>query len=166
MSGAFPDSLKNEMKKLKNEYHLEAAEENSWYLFRVTTARFNDTTDREPFSFAFNNPYGKQALTLTLQAAKDTRCRNITIEMDKGKKVSFPVTISAQQILVYDGKGSAVLYDKSRNKIKTIPPSVNGFEIVPGAHTFTVDAELSGGSSPQLKIELKTVSDALRITGK
>ena len=172
MSGAFPDTLKKEMENLDHEYHLETAGENQWDLYRVTTALFSHApVERQPGEprftrFSFNNPYEEQPLTFTLQATKDTECKDITLEMDNNKTLTFPMTLKKGQILSYQGGDSAELLDKTRHRIKTIALEGGNYTISHGDHTFAVDAEFTGGAVPELQIELKTLSGPVRLTGK
>ncbi len=172
MSGAFPEALKKEMEDLSREYHLEPVSENKWKLSRVKTEIFRHKKQKrqpgEPLSssFTFENPYKKQPVTITIQVMNDTRCKNISVETDNYKKVIFPVELTENQILRYKGENSAVIYDKNRNKIRTISPEIKNMEISKGEHTFTVDGEFTGGESPEFKIEFKTTGNPVILTGK
>ena len=172
MSGAFPAELKKEMEDLSREYHLEPISDNKWKLSRVKTGIFRHKEQKkqpgEPLfsKFTFDNPYDSQPATITIQMINDTRCKNISVEMDNYKKVIFPVELSENRILRYSGNNTAVIYDKNWNKLRTISLNTNNMNIAKGEHTFTVDGDFSGGKSPEFKIEFKTMGDPVILTGK
>jgi len=172
MNGAFPDSLKKEMEDLDNEYHLEAAGTNSWNLYHVSTGIFYHTQKErqpgEPLStvFTFTNPYQSQHPTITIQAMDDTQCRDIRLETDNAKEISFPVELSNGQMLIYMGGNNAELRDRYRNFIKTIPVSTDELILPKGEHTFEMTAEFTGGKQPKIRMEIKVISEGIELEGK
>ena len=172
MNGAFPDMLKKEMENLDNEYHLKTTGENTWNLYRVNTGIFYHTQkEKQPgephfSSFTFSNPYQIQPLTITIQAMEDTECRNIKLEMDNYRTLIFPVKLSNGQILKYEGRESAILYDKYWNYIRTISIPAGATAISHGEHSFTTDTEFKGGEHPEIKLEVKVVSAGMILKGE
>ncbi len=172
MSGAFPDSLQKEMQNLDNEYHLETTGKSSWNLYRVTTETFHITQKEKHSSkpilssFTFNNPYKDQPLNITIRALNNTRCRNIKLEMGNNKILAFPVELSNGQIIQYKGGNSAVLYDKNRNYIKTFRVSTGQTVILHGEHTFKAAAKFTSGKQPEITVEVKVVSEGIKLTSK
>ena len=172
LSGAFTPELKKEMENLNNEYHLETAGNNRWNLYRLATTRFTfahkEKQPGEPaFStIRFNNPYHKQPVTVTIVAAQNTGCKNISLELDNYKKIVFPAQLSNGQILVYDGDKSFDIYDKNRNLITTGTLKTEGMVVDKGEHRFNVEALFTKGDNPELRIEIKTISEKTVLTAK
>lgn len=167
IGGAFPADLKKEMENTDNEYHLEAIGENTWNLYPLATKIFYHTQkERQPgeplfSSFAFNNPYGKQAVVITIQATEKTKCENVSVELDNYKKIVFPVVLSNKQIIRYEGGNTATLYDKNWNLLKTIKLNIEKLEIDKGEHSFAVDCKFLTGKEPKIKLEIKTKGEAI-----
>ncbi|WP_242202165.1 hypothetical protein [Aestuariivivens insulae] len=172
LTGAFPSALKKEMEDLNNEYHLEPVSENSWKLSPIGINIFNhEKKVRQPgeplySSFNFENKYKKQPLAFTVKLSEETSCRNLVIELDNYKKVTFPITLSNSQILRYSGDDKATLYDKNWNIIKTIDLDIESIEIAKGDHSLTVDCEFISGKKSNIKLEVKTIGDPMALTSK
>jgi len=172
MSGAFPKKLKKEMENIKNEYHLEVINDEEWKLYRVKTAIFRHSKkEKQPgepvFSkFDFTNPYDKQPLTITIQAPEDTKCRNISIEIGNYKTIVFPVELSNKQIIRYEGGNTATVFDKNRRKIKTITLKTEKTDIGKGETSIIINCDFISGKTPEIKVEVKTMGDAMILKGK
>jgi len=165
--GIFPSTLKKAMENLDNEYHLESVSEHSWKLFPIGIMIFNHTKKlRQPgeplySKFNFENKFNKQPLIFTIKLDEETICRNIEIELDNYKKVTFPITLSKGQMLRYEGSNQATLYDKNWNVIKTINLDIKSVEIEKGNHSLTVDGDYLSKEKSEIKIEIKTIGEPI-----
>jgi len=172
MGSAFPTDLKKEMENMDNEYHLEYIAENEWNLYPVKTEIFRHAKKvRQPgeplfSSFEYTNPYKNQDIVFTIQTLKETKCKNISVELDNYKKIVFPVTLSDNQIIRYDGGSTAILYDKSWNRIKMINLVIDKMEIGMGEHTLVLDCEFQNGKNSEIKLEVKTAGEAIHLKAK
>ena len=119
ISGAFPVGLKKEMENMDNEYHLETIAEDQWNIYPVDVEIFHHQKKvRQPgeplySKFDYRNPHNKQTAVLTFQVLGNTRCENISVELDNYKKVVFPIALSDKQIIRYMGGKTAIVYDKN-----------------------------------------------------
>ncbi|RLD85996.1 MAG: hypothetical protein DRJ07_01805 [Bacteroidetes bacterium] len=169
IGGAFPVDLKKEMENMDKEYHLESIGKNEWNLYPVTSEIFSHKKKvRQPgeplySTFKYNNPHDNQEVTLTIQALEETKCKKIYVEIDNYKKIEFPVTLSNNQIIRYNGGNTALLYDKNWNKIKTIQLKMKKMEIDKGDHSFAVDCIFLSGKKSKIKVEVKTIGGAVRL---
>ena len=172
IGGAFPADLKKEMENIDNEYHLETIAQNEWNLYPLATEIFRHTKKvRQPgeplySSFGFDNPYAKQPIVLTIQVLEDSKCNNITVELDSYKKLIFPITLSENQIIRYDGGNTAIVYDKSWNRIKSINLELEKMEIGKGEHTLVMDCQFLSGENSEIKLEVKTTGKAIHLKAK
>jgi len=170
--GVFPSTLKKEMENLDNEYHLESVSENSWKLFPIGSNIFNHTKKvRQPggplsSTFNFENKFNKQPLIFTIKLDEETTCRNIEVELDNYKKVTFPITLSKSQMLRYEGSNQATLYDKNWNVIRTINVDIKSVEIEKGNHSLTVDCDFLSNEKSKIKIEIKTIGEPIMLAKK
>ncbi len=169
IGGAFPVDLKKKMENIDNEYHLETTGENKWELFPVATEIYRHAKKirqpGEPLSstFQFNNPHSKQSIILTIQALDKTKCDNISVELDNYKKVVFPVSLSRNQIIRYEGGKEAIVYDKNWNRIKSVAVEIEKMEIGKGEHSFSVDCNFLSTEKPEIKLEIKTMGKAISL---
>lgn len=169
IGGAFPTSLKKEMENMDNEYHLETIAENEWKLYPIKSKIFrHEKKVRQPgeplySTFKYNNLYDNQEVTLTIQALEETKCKNIYVELDNYKKIEFPVTISNNEIIRYNGGNKATLYDKNWNKLKTIDLKIEKMKIDKGDHSFSVDCIFLSRKKSEIKLEVKTTGKAVKL---
>lgn len=172
MGSAFPTDLKKEMENTDNEYHLEYIAENEWNLYPVKTEIIRHTKKlRQPgeplfSSFEFNNPHKNQELVLTIQALEETKCENITVELNNYKKIVFPVSLSDNQIIRYAGGNTAILYDKHWNIIKNINLELEKVEIGTGEYTLVLDCHFKSDKNSEIKLEVKTTGEAIHLKAK
>ena len=172
MGSAFPKDLKKEMENTDNEYHLEYITENEWNLYPIKTEIIRHAKKlRQPgeplfSSFEFNNPYKNQELVLTIQALEETKCENITVELNNYKKIVFPVTLSDNQIIRYAGGNTAILFDKHWNKVRTINLEIEKMEIGTGEYTLVLDCQFKSDKNSEIKLEVKTTGEAIQLKAK
>ena len=171
LSRAFPDSLKREMKNVKNEYHLEPLAKNSWNLYKVKSYfikhLYRQHQPGEPVftSAKIYNPYYRQQAFITVKVTDDTKCNNVSLEFDNYKVVNFPVTLQKGQLMTYDGK-KIIVFDKNWNEIKRIDDFVPALILDKGMHTVNVDAGFDGGNEPSVKVEIRYISKPVLISSK
>ena len=172
IGGAFPTDLKKEMENIENEYHLETIGMNEWILYPLATEIYRHAKKvRQPgeplySSFDFNNPYSKQPLVLNIQVLEDSKCKDITVELDSYKKIIFPITLFDNQIIRYSGGNTAILYDKSWNKIKRIDMEIEKIEIGKGEHTLALDCKFLKAKNSEIKLEVKTIGEGIHLKTK
>jgi hypothetical protein len=170
LGGVFPSDLKKEMEDLKNEYHLEPVSENSWKLFPIAMEIFNHSKKiRQPgeplySTFNFENTFKKQPLVFTIKLSKETKCRNIVIELDNYKKIMLPITLNNNQIFRYEGGKQGTLYDKNWNVIKIIDLDVESTEISKGNHSLTIDCDFLSDDKSEIELEVKTTGEPTLLT--
>ena len=83
---------------------------------------------------------------------KNTKVSGITIEIDDFKKVDLDISIDKGENLKYDGGNEVVLYDKSWNRIKSIPVDPEKLNISSGDHKIKVDCTFSAKEEASLKL--------------
>lgn len=169
IGGAFPTDLKKEMENIDNEYHLETIGENEWNLYPIATDIFHhDKKVRQPgeplySKFEFKNPHSKQPVMLTIQVLEESKCNNISVELDSYKKVVFPVILSDNQIIRYDGGNTAIVYDKSWNVLKILDLEIEKMEVGNGAHAIVADCKFLSGKKSEIKLIVKTTGKAVNL---
>lgn len=170
LGGVFPSDLKKEMEGLKNEYHLEPVSENSWKLFPIAMEIFNHSKKiRQPgeplySTFNFENTFKKQPFVFTIKLSKETKCRNIVIEIDNYKKIMLPITLINNQIFRYEGGKQGTLYDKNWNVIKIIDLDIESTQISKGNHSVTIDCDFLSDDKSEIKLEVKTIGEPALLT--
>ncbi|WP_339708413.1 hypothetical protein [uncultured Kriegella sp.] len=164
MAGAFSVDQKKRMENISDEFSLEKVSDNSWNLIPYLVQRFEHNLKiRQPgepvwSSFSFKNANETQPLQFIL-TTKSTSVSAITLEIDNFKKVQLNISIGQDEYLKYDGGKEAVLYDKSWNKIKSIPLNQEAITVNKGVHEIKVDCEFSATEDASLKLELKTAGN-------
>jgi len=169
MGGAFTTEQKKRMENIEDEFSLEKTTENSWNLVPYAISRFEHNFKiRQPGEpvgsvFQFENEYTAQPLQFII-TTKNTSASNITIELDDFKKIELNTTIAVDEYLKYAGGNEAVLYDKTWNKIKSIPLDSNLLALTNGNHKIKVDCTFSTEKEEAgLKLELKTAGNPERV---
>ncbi len=164
MSGAFSADQKKRMENISDEFSLEKVSNNSWNLIPYSVQRFEHKLKiRQPgepvwSSFTFKNDNETQPLQFIL-TTKSTSVSAITLEIDNFKKLQLNISIGQDQYLKYEGGKEAVLYDKSWNKIKSIPVDQEAMTLNKGVHEIKVDCKFSAKEEASLKLEMKTAGD-------
>jgi hypothetical protein len=167
MSGAFPDSLRQEMENIKNEYHLEQTGDSSWNFYRIKVYTINHTDkERQPGEPVFTtaevpNPYDAQQPEVKIKALNDTHCENVSVEFDDYLKLTFLTKLSKGEFLVYFGGDKAVLFDKNYRPLGEVPVETEAVNLKEGFHTINVDGDFIGGEEPAIRVEIKYRSKPL-----
>ncbi|SDD87913.1 hypothetical protein SAMN05421636_102196 [Pricia antarctica] len=165
MGGAFTKDQKKRMENIEDEFSLEKLTENSWNLVPYAISRFEHNfkirQPGEPIGsvFQFTNEYGAQPLQFII-TTKNVSASDITIELDNFKKIELNTTVSVDEYLKYTGGNEMVLYNKTWNKIKSIPLDSNLLELGNGNHKIKVDCSFSTKKEGAgLKLEVKTTGN-------
>jgi len=161
LSGAFSLEQKKRMENINDEFSLEKVSENSWNLIPYAVQRFeHELKIRQPGEpvwsvFQYKNEFASQPMQFIL-TTKNSKVSGITIEIDDFKKVELDISIDKGENLKYDGGNEVVLYDKSWNRIKSIPVDPEKLNITNGDHKIKVDCTFSDKEEASLKLEIKT----------
>lgn len=161
MGGAFSQEQKKRMENIKDEFSLETISENNWNLIPFSVQRFEHKYKvRQPgepvwSTFSFKNDNDEQPMQFIL-TTKNILVSDITLELDDFKKVELNISVKKDQNLKYDGGNEVVLYDKSWNKIKSIPLDAEKMKVSTGDHKIKVDCKFTVTEEASLKLELKT----------
>ncbi len=169
MGGAFTKDQKKRMENIEDEFSLEKLTENSWNLVPYAISRFEHNFKiRQPGEpvgsiFQIENEYSTQPLQFII-TTKNTSASDITIELDDFKKIELNTTVAVDEYLKYVGGNEAVLYDKTWNKIKSIPLDSNLLKLDNGPLKIKVDCTFSTQKEGTgLKLEVKTAGNPERV---
>ncbi len=168
-AGAFSSDQKKRMEDIKNEFHLVPVSTNQWTLFQYEINRFEHKQKTlqpgQPVhsSFQFTNSNKKQALQFIITAPKDCAIENLSFDINNFKKIELPVKLEAGYHLKYEGKNTAIIYDKYWREIESIKIDSKKFEIEQGSHTLIFDCMFNDKTDVAVKLELKTVNNGEQI---
>ncbi len=168
LGGAFSKEQKKRMENIDDEFSLEKVSENSWNLTPYSVERFeHELKIRQPgepvwSEFKYNNPFSPQPLQFIL-TTKNTDASKISFEIDNFKKIELDISIAKGESLKYDGGNEVVLYDKSWNRIRSIPIDPELLALSMGEHKVKVDCMFSATEDASLKLELKTAGNPEKV---
>ena len=171
LGGAFSEEQKKRMENIKDEFSLEKVSENSWNLTPYDVQRFeHELKIRQPGEpvwsvFQYKNEFASQPMQFIL-TTKNSRVSGISIELDDFKKIDLDISIDKGENLKYDGGNEVVLYDKSWNRIKSIPIDPEKLNISSGDHKIKVDCIFSAKEEASLKLEIKTAGNPEKVAIK
>jgi hypothetical protein len=163
------------MEDINNEYHLQPVGPGKWDLFPYQVRRFvQEQKIRQPgeplFSTQeFDNPYSEQPLMfimnlLPAENSKGASVNKITLEVNNYNKIEIPLSIKPDQQLKLDETGKLILFDKNWKLIQTVDLAGKIPVLSNGKNKIIIDAEFTGEGTSKLKIEMKTIGKAERIT--
>ncbi len=161
LGGAFTDEQKKRMENINDEFSLERISDSNWGLTPYSVQRFeHELKVRQPGEpvwsvFDYDNIFSSQPLQFIL-TTKNTTVSGISIEIDDFKKIELDISIQKGENLKYNGGTEVVLYDKSWNRIKSIPVDSEKFMVSTGDHKIKVDCTFSAKEEASLKLEIKT----------
>jgi hypothetical protein len=164
MSGAFNESQKKRMEKIKNEFTLKVSGENQWLLIPYEVQRYEhmhrELQPGQPASsmFTFHNPYAEQSIGFIF-TVKDGPVNDISIEIDNHKKIVLPIEIRQGENLKYEGGNVVQLYSGNWTVIKTLHVNKDDFRMGNGDHYISVDCSFPSDDKGTLKLEVKTAGD-------
>ena len=171
MSGAFNESQKKRMEKIKNEFTLKVSGENQWLLIPYELKRYEhmnrELQPGQPTSslFTFHNPYTEQSIGFIL-TAEDGPAKDISIEIDNHKKIVLPIEIRQGENLKYEGGDMAQLYSGNWKVLKTLRVNKDEFRIGNGKHEISVDCSFPSDDKGTLKLEIKTAGDPEKVSAE
>jgi hypothetical protein len=175
MAGAFSTEQKLKMEDINNEYHLQPVGLGKWDLFPYQVRRFvQEQKIRQPgeplFStHEFDNPYAEQPLMFIMnlvpaENSKGASVNKIILEVNNYNKIEIPLSIKPDQQLKLDETGKLMLFEKNWKLIQTIDLAGKIPFLSNGKNKIIIDAEFTGEGTSKLKIEMKTIGKAERIT--
>ena len=166
MEGVFTEAQKENMRSLKNEFHLKEISKDVYQLIPVYNAYFKHVQKikqpGEPASsvFEFNNKAAEQPLSfiITMESGKETdgdvTFDDPSITINHQDVLVMPVSLKKGQVLCCDGK-TIRLYNKQWQLIQTINTIVNLPLLTTGKNDITFDGHYSGENGAAIKIEIR-----------
>jgi hypothetical protein len=148
------------MEDLENEFHLEEAGADGWFLTQVHTRTYRfQSRERQPGepshqSFEVENPWDETELGLILTAVGG-EVASIRIEVDGIPALNFDATLQEGETLVYSGGDTARLYSPQWRVLGTLPMDPEAVKVDPGEHRIVVDARVAEVEDAYLKLEFR-----------
>jgi len=169
LGGAFTDAQKERLKDVEREFHLETAGPAGWNLHPVHSVKKTLEAGTEPgerlsTEIVVQNPGGEQDLRFILQAAGDVVVSGLELEIDGREAVPFRATLDSGTILEYRGGRNARLRDRSWNELSSMKVAGGALRFPEGSCTVRLSGCLSGEPKGALKIELRLMGPAERVT--
>jgi hypothetical protein len=96
--------------------------------------------------------------------SKGTSVNKIILEVNNYNKIEIPLSIRPDQQLKLDETGKLLLFDKNWKLIQTIDLAGKIPFLSNGKNKVIIDAEFIGEGTSKLKIEMKTIGKAERVT--
>ncbi len=169
LQGAFNEEIREHLKNTEKEFHLEKFTDNEWELTQFTPVRLEHSKKtRQPgepvFSkLIFNIPSEKQNMNFILSAI-DGDVKDIKMEIDGYKDLTFSVTLQQGETIKYEGGNRAIHYSKNNDKIKELNLDLPSLKS--GEHTVTLDCTFLGEKETKLKLEIRIFSKTVNVTSK
>ncbi len=166
LNNVFTEEQKERMRGLKNEFHLEAINDNTYSLTPVDSSFFKHVQQlKQPgepvFStYALENKGNAQAIAfiLAMPGGKDTEdevtFNNPSLATNHPDALVLPVNLKKNQILYCDGK-TVKLYNKQWQLIQSINLSTPIPLVAPGKNEIYFDGNYSGENGGDIKIEIR-----------
>jgi hypothetical protein len=166
LNNVFSDEQKERMRSQKNEFHLEAKDENTYSLTPVYTSFFKHAQQlKQPgepvFStYALENKGSAQPISFILTMAEgngtsdEVTFNNPSIATNQQDPVVFPVNLKKSQILHCDGK-TVKVYSKQWQLIQTINLSSPIPLVAAGKNEIHFEGNYSGENGADIKIEIR-----------
>jgi len=166
VKGMFPESQKQRMQDIKNEFHLEAAGTDAYKLVPVQNAYFTyQQVMKQPgeptFStFNFNSEGEQQPVAFIITMAMkndsdpDVTFDNPSLVINQQDALLLPLSLKRTDILYCDGN-TLKLYNKQWQLQQTISLSKPLPVLSAGKNTILFDGKYSGSNGPDIKIEVR-----------
>jgi len=169
LGGAFTDAQKARLQDVEEEFHLETVEPGVWNLHPVRSIKQRLEAGARPGErlsalLEIKNPGAAQDLQFIMQSVGHTTVSGLEVMIDNGEALVFPVTLESGQILKYTRNGEARLLDEKWNEQSRLKLDRRDLHLAEGTHTVRVRCRLTGGEKPALKIELRALGRAERVT--
>ncbi|HSG67347.1 MAG TPA: hypothetical protein VK994_01475 [Bacteroidales bacterium] len=155
---AFTPELRELMKDVNNEFHLEATDEKTLMLRRIYPHRISYTRmPRQPgepghSSLEFETPEGEQVLQFIITSAKG-KLLNPVLEIDGNRSITVPAVLNEGEHIKYDGAYAGV-YSADWRLLKSISLDAGQLTLDKGIHKADVTCEFAG-SEGEMKVELR-----------
>jgi len=160
---AFNATQREELKNLRNDFHLEKVMNGKWNLYQYTLSQVfvREKFERQPgepttTTWTYTQEYKEQPLQFRLKAAgKSGTVSNIKIQLDNYAEINVPIELKANESIVCDGTEYLQLYNergklKETYKMASLPPAVSS-----GAHTIIIDSSFGGEEPPKIEMQFK-----------
>jgi hypothetical protein len=160
---AFNATQREELKNLRNDFHLEKVMDGKWNLFqyRLSQVFVREKFERQPgepttTTWTYTQEYKEQPLQFRLKAAgKSGTVSNIKLQLDNYAEISVPIELKANESIVCDGTEYLQLYNERGKlngtyKMSSLPPVVSS-----GAHTIIIDSSFGGEEPPKIEMQFK-----------
>ncbi len=177
MDGVFSEEHKSRLRGLKNEFHLEKTDANSYTLTPVYNAYFKHTQQLkqpgEPVysSFKFENPATEQpaSFIIAMQPGKETdpdvTFDQISIAINQQDALLLSISLGRNQIIHCDGK-TVKLYNKQWQLQKTMELNRPIPLLKSGSNSIVFDGRYSGENGADIKLELRAMGKPELIEAK
>ncbi len=97
-------------------------------------------------------------------SAIDGDVKDIKMEIDGYKDLTFSVTLQQGETIKYEGGNRAIHYSKNNDKIKEL--NLDMPSLKSGEHTVTLDCTFLGEEETKLKLEIRIFNNTVNITSK
>jgi hypothetical protein len=170
MKRVFPTDIKKDMEDINNEYHLEAAGPTSWDLYKATVVKGEYANQQkqpgEPniLSLDFDNQDPEQPLQFIISNTGTGTLKNITLDIDKSRKVLLPLDLPPGHQIKYTGGSYITLYDKTWHSVERGRVVQGQLMLEQDQHNIGFEGVFEGGSEgSSVKVEFRTLGLPLNI---
>jgi len=159
----FNATQREELKNLRNDFHLEKVMDGKWNLYQYTLSQVfvREKFERQPgepttTTWTYTQEFKEQPLQFRLKAAgKSGTVSNIKLQLDNYAEIDVPIELKANESIVCDGTEYLQLYNergklKGTYKMSSLPPAVSS-----GAHTIIIDSSFGGEEPPKIEMQFK-----------
>ena len=162
-ANAFSEAQKEAFKDPYGNWHIEQADESSYLLYPLHISR-RYFCDYEGESWRWDNPYeGRFALQIAVEGKGSIN--ELNLHTPHGN-LYIPCTVKANQYLVYDFEGAALVTDQNYNKLQEVEVQGNAY-LNEGISevSFSCETKSEGNISPMVTIRYITrgAADEIRI---
>jgi hypothetical protein len=160
MADAFRSEQKQRMEDVESEFHLEAAGDHAFTLTQVHPQVFrHERGVRQPgepasSTFEFANPGEAQTMRWIL-SAEDGAVSRVRLSIDNRETITLPVRLREGWSLRYEGGSTVTIHDASHRRDGGVSVDERWFQIAPGRHSVTLDAQLTPADNAKARLELR-----------
>ncbi|MFC2158734.1 hypothetical protein ACFLT9_12940 [Acidobacteriota bacterium] len=169
MADAFPSEIREELRDIGKEFHLESINAREARLYPIRISRItHEKREIQPgqpsYSQCFlDSDLESASLQFLIQVTGDGDVSGIELEIDNFDSLPIPGVLKAGWILKYDGGDQLVVYDKTWKKIRALDVGQDRFTLVKGRHSIQFDCQFSSGTNPQVKAEFRLFGEPFKI---
>ena len=163
---AFNSTQREELKNLRNDFHLEKVMDGKWnlYQYSLSPVFVREKFERQPgeptaTTWAYKQECKEQPIQFRLKAAgKSGTVSNIKIQLDNYAEINLPIELKAGESIVCDGTEYLQLYNergklKGTYKMASLPPAVSS-----GDHAIIIDSSFGGEEPPKIEMQFKALN--------